>query len=226
MQSRRRFMTSASAGAVALIGGTSAPAEEGGPPETTTIRLELEDTPPRYVNCDAPIRLAKELLSAEGFADIRHVTTNAGLAYTQAFSRGEIDFGIMFAPNVVRRLDVGIPITALAGMHPGCFELFAHEHIRTFADLRGKRVGLGTGRGSTEQVFVSIMAAWVGVDPKTDIQWVTTDDVAEPLDLFVQGRTDAIWRTYPKRKTCARAGSVTWLWTWAGTSHSPIASAA
>jgi NitT/TauT family transport system substrate-binding protein len=76
-------------------------------------------------------------------------------------------------------------------MHPGCFELFAHEHIRTFADLRGKRVGLGTGRGSTEQVFVSIMAAWVGVDPKTDIQWVTTDDVAEPLDLFVQGRTDA-----------------------------------
>ena len=97
----------------------------------------------------------------------------------------------MFAPNVLRRLEAGIPITALAGMHSGCFELFAHEHIRTFTDLRGKRVGLGLGRGSVEQSFVSIMAAWVGVDPKTDIQWITTDDVAEPIDLFVQGRIDA-----------------------------------
>ena len=45
-QSRRGFMASASAGAIALIGGTSAPADEGAPPETTTIRVSLEDTPP------------------------------------------------------------------------------------------------------------------------------------------------------------------------------------
>ena len=72
-QSRRGFMAAASAGAVALIGGTSAPADEGGPPETTTIRLELEDVPPRFVNCDAPLRLTKELLLAEGFVDVRHI---------------------------------------------------------------------------------------------------------------------------------------------------------
>jgi NitT/TauT family transport system substrate-binding protein len=191
MQCRRRFMASAAVGAAALIGGTSAPADEGGPPETPTIRLHLEETPPDEVNCGAPIRLAKELLSAEGFADIRDVTTKAGLAYTQAFSRGEIDFGVMFPSGILRRLEAGIPITALAGMHSGCFELFAHEHIRTFTDLRGKRVGLGTGRGTVEEWFVSIMAAWVGLNPKTDIQWITTDDVAEPMDLFVQGRIDA-----------------------------------
>jgi NitT/TauT family transport system substrate-binding protein len=191
MQSRRRFMASASVGAAALIGGTSAsPADEGGPPETTTIRLSLEDASPQYVNCDAPLRLAKELLSAEGFADIRYIVDpSSELAYRREFSRGEIDFGIMFAPNIPRRLDAGVPITALAGMHSGCFELFAHEHIRTFSDLKGKRVGLGPG--SVKQSFVSIMAAWVGLDPKTDIQWITTGEVAEPIDLFVQGRTDA-----------------------------------
>src|SRR3954454_21183853 len=191
-QSRRGFMAAAAAGAVALIGGTSAPADEGGPPETTTIRLELEDVPPRFVNCDAPLRLAKELLSEEGFVDVRHILhPPTTLETTQAYSRGEIDFGVMFAPNLLRRLDAGIPITALAGMHSGCFELFAHEHFRTFTDLRGKRVGLGLGRGSVEQLFISIMAAWVGVHPKSDIQWITTDDVAEPIDLFVQGRIDA-----------------------------------
>jgi hypothetical protein len=87
MQSRRRFMASASVGATALIGGTSAPADEGGPPETTTIRLHLEDTPPDTVNCDAPLSLAKELLSAEGFADIRYVYGKPGLAYTPRRSR-------------------------------------------------------------------------------------------------------------------------------------------
>ena len=109
----------------------------------------------------------------------------------------------MFAPNLLRRLDAGIPITALAGMHSGCFELFAHEHIRTFTDLRGKRVGLGIGRGSVGQLFVSIMAAWVGVDPK-DIQWITTDDVAAPIDLFVQGRIDAYLAFVPEIARPAR----------------------
>src|SRR4051812_37795249 len=94
MQSRRRFMASASVGTAALISGTSAPADEGGPLETTTIRLRLEDTPPRNVNCDAPLRLAEDLLSSEGFTDIRYVHNKAGLAYNQAFTRGEIDFGV------------------------------------------------------------------------------------------------------------------------------------
>jgi hypothetical protein len=63
---------------VTLIGGTSAPADEGAPPETTTIRVRLEDginSGSDTVNCgDASLGLTKELLSAEGFADIRYVT--------------------------------------------------------------------------------------------------------------------------------------------------------
>jgi NitT/TauT family transport system substrate-binding protein len=80
----------------------------------------------------------------------------------------------------------------LAGVHPGCFGLFAHEPIRTFTDLTGKRVGIEDGLGSAAHLFVSIMAAHVGLDPQTDINWVTTDDVANPMELFVQGRIDAL----------------------------------
>ena len=47
-----------------------------------------------------------------------------------------------FAPAVVFRLDAGVPITVLAGVHAGCFELFAHEPIRTISDLKGKKVGV------------------------------------------------------------------------------------
>jgi NitT/TauT family transport system substrate-binding protein len=35
------------------------------------------------------------------------------------------------------------------------------------------------------------MAAHVGLDPDRDIQWITTDDVAAPMELFVRGEVDA-----------------------------------
>ena len=122
----------------------------------------------------------------------------AGPPYTQAFERGEIDFGFMFAPGAVRRLDAGVPITVLAGVHPGCFELFAHEHIRTFTDLKGKQVGINEGLGTAAHLYVSIMAAHVGLDPEKDINWVTTDDVASPMELFVQGKIDAYLAFVPE----------------------------
>ena len=104
----------------------------------------------------------------------------------------------MFAPGAVRRLDAGVPITVLAGVHPGCFELFAHEHIRTVADLKGKQVGIHEGPGSPQQLYVSIMAAHVGLDPQKDIKWITTDDVASPMELFVQGKIDAYLAFVPQ----------------------------
>jgi NitT/TauT family transport system substrate-binding protein len=56
---------------------------------------------------------------------------------------------------------------------------------------KGKQVGLGEPLGSASHVYVSIMAAHVGLDPKKDIKWITTDDVANPFDLFADGRVDA-----------------------------------
>jgi NitT/TauT family transport system substrate-binding protein len=142
--------------------------------------------------------MAQDLLRTEGFTDVQYVTVTGGPAYTQAFARGEIDFALMFAPGAVRRLDAGVPITVLAGVHPGCFELFAHESIRSVADLRGKQVGIDVPPGSTEQLYVSIMAAYVGLDPQKDINWVTTEDVANPMELFVRGKIDAYLAFVPQ----------------------------
>ena len=58
-------------------------------------------------------------------------------------------------------------------MHSGCYELFAHEPIRTISDLKGKRVGIRE-LGSGGHLFLAIMAAHVGLDPHKDIDWVAT----------------------------------------------------
>jgi NitT/TauT family transport system substrate-binding protein len=205
IQNRRDFLSTLSAaGATSIVGARTSLADEG-PPETTTIRIRVEDAPPLVVSgvaenalCTAPLYITDDLLRAEGFTEIRYVLVKSGLAYEQAFERGEIDFALSFAPGAVRRLDAGVPITVLAGVHPGCFELFVHAHIRTFTDLKGKQVGFNEGPGSAEHLYVSIMAAHVGLDPEKDINWVMTDDVASPIELFIQGKIDAYLAFVPE----------------------------
>ena len=203
--SRRDFLARA-----ALAAGTSvlcgrAPLADEGPPEVTSIRIRVEDAPPLVVGgvaenalCIAPTLITEELLRAEGFTDIRFVLVKNGHPYAQAFELGEIDFGLRFAPGAARSLDAGVPITVLAGVHPGCFALFVHEHIRTFTDLKGKRVGFNEGPGSAEQLYVSIMAAHVGLDPETDLDWVMTDEVASPIELFIHNKIDAYLAFVPE----------------------------
>ncbi len=108
--------------------------------------------------------VTEELLSAEGFTDIQYVRAAGGFSAPQMIAKGEVDFGASFAGAVVYHMDAGLPITALAGLHAGCFELFAHEPIRSISDLRGRRVGIQT-LSSSGHLYVSVMAKHVGLDP-------------------------------------------------------------
>ena len=184
MHTRRQFLTTASLAATAgLIGVPRVLAAEGSL-ETTTVRL-----PKSPAICIAPGYVVEELLRAEGFTDIRYVDLPTVFAPIEAVARGEIDLNLNYAINYVAAIDAGKPITLLAGVHVGCYELFGGEGIRTIADLRGKSVGVGE-LGSTGSLLVTMMAAHVGLDPAKDINWVT-DPKVKPIELFVQGKVDA-----------------------------------
>jgi NitT/TauT family transport system substrate-binding protein len=77
-----------------------------------------------------------------------------------------------YASNFVKAIDAGKPIALLSGLHVGCLELFAGDSVRTFADLKGKCVGI-QALGSTPHVLLTLIAAEVGLDPERDIRWVT-----------------------------------------------------
>ena len=49
----------------------------------------------------------------------------AGFGNARMVARGELDFAVNFVAAFVPLIDAGEPITVLAGVHPGCFELFA-----------------------------------------------------------------------------------------------------
>ena len=185
-QTRRRFLTGLSMAAAAnLIRVRSAAAGEGAL-ETTTVRLS------KIAGiCIAPQYVAEELLRAEGFSEIRYVETVAGTASTDALARGDIDLSLNFAAPLITVIDAGAPVTVLAGVHVGCFELFGNEGVRSITDLRGKSVGV-QGLGSSPYLFLAAMAAHVGLDPIKDINWVVSADPSiRPIELFAQGKIDA-----------------------------------
>ena len=184
VQTRRRFLTALSAaGAAGLIRTPRALAAEG-PPETTSVRFMRQPA-----ICHAPQFVVEDLLRAEGFTDIRYVEGASTGEINEAVASGKVDFNMHFAPQWVSAIDAGGAITVLGGVHVGCFELFGNEGIRSIADLKGRSVGVAA-LGSSYHLFVSVMAAHIGLDPVRDIRWVTSQSPT-PAELFADGKIDA-----------------------------------
>jgi NitT/TauT family transport system substrate-binding protein len=194
VQSRRHFLASASLATAAGLLGARGPLADEGPPETTTLRLQRG-----FTICLAPGQIAEELLRAEGFTDISYVDA-------ETVARGEADFAFQTAAWVVSRLDTGEPLTALAGVHSGCYELFAHEPIRAISDLNGRRVGIPQELGSSGHLLLASIASYVGLDHRTDIDWISnaTGDFMEP---FAKGEVDA-FLGFPPEPQALRARNI------------------
>jgi NitT/TauT family transport system substrate-binding protein len=187
--SRRDFLAGASSlGAASLLGLSSVAAAEP-PPETT--RLRIHEDP---LTCIAPQIVARELLYAEGFTEVRYVN------YPKETQRwppedllaGEVDITYSFTPTDIRFIDAGAPVVILAATHTGCVELVAGAHIRSTRDLKGKTIGIDTDT----KIFISMFAAYVGLDPQKDINWIFTP-FGDWVPLFSQGKIDAFMCSPP-----------------------------
>jgi NitT/TauT family transport system substrate-binding protein len=199
-QTRRRFLAGLSlAGAASLIRVPPGLAAEGAL-ETTTVRLSKNAG-----ICPAPQYVAEELLRAEGFTEIRYLEMVPGEASTVALARGNIDLTTTFAVPLITVIDAGAPVTVLAGVHVGCYELFAKPDIRSLTELTGKRVA------ADDPMLFKLIAAQVGLDPVKDIDWVlSTDPAVNPLELFAQGKIDAFlaFPPHPQELRARQVGHV------------------
>jgi NitT/TauT family transport system substrate-binding protein len=180
---RRRFLTTLSGvGVAALWNAVPSHAAEG-PLETARVRIQGASG----AICVAPQYVAEELLRDEGFTD---VNVNVANPYAGArFLRGDVDFAINFASSLIILDQAGARATILTGVHPACFALFGNDRVHKILDLKGKRVGVDH-MGGAAHVFLSIMVAYVGLDPVHDIDWVASPKVA-PMKLFAEGKVDA-----------------------------------
>src|SRR5262249_14294634 len=157
------------------------------PPET--IRIRLFDW---AGICIAPQFVAEELLKSEGFTDVQYVRigTGAGDEASVALASGAIDINSQFSAPTITRVEAGDPIVFLGGLHVGCFELFGTEQIRSVRDLKGKTVAI-PAVGSPHHAFLASMAAYVGLDPSRDINFVT-HPAHVSMQLLADGKIDGL----------------------------------
>ncbi len=187
--SRRRFLERVTlAGMAGLFGVRPRPVAAEPPPETARIRLV--DVP---LLCVAPQYLAEELLRAEGFTRIEYVKAESAPI---AVAAGDADMSQWGVPETIPLLDQQRPIVVIAGIHAGCWELFANDRVRAIRDLKGRRVAI-IDYGSGDHVLLSSMLAYVGIDPRKEIDWVLAPGLLGPIGLFEKGQVDAAFAFPP-----------------------------
>ena len=182
---RREFIGGLTlAGAAGFLGLGAEPAAAQAPPETKTVRFSNYPA-----ICIAPQWVAEEMLRAEGFTDIQYADVPDDISSGKFLAAGKCDFSIEAAPVIPAHIEANVPMVALAGIHSGCFELFAHEPTRTIRQLKGKRVSV-PAEGDERHIFVALMLGQVGLDPRKDVAWDFRPS-DQGLKLFIEGKVDA-----------------------------------
>ena len=192
---RRRLLRGLGAASLSLAGGSLLVgcANQVAPFFASRAADQLETTRIRLVRlngiCLAPQYVAEDLLRAEGFTDVQYVQTGVADPFP-GFAAGDIDIALAFAAPFIVQLEAGLPIVLLGGVHVGCFELFGTDSVRTIRDLKGKTVGV-PAIGGAHQIFLSSMAAYVGLDPRVDITWFVHAP-ADSAQVLTSGSVDAL----------------------------------
>ena len=86
--------------------------------------------------------VAEELLRAEGFTEVRYVPSAEGFSFPPMSHTDEL--ASAHVRGIVGRLSRGCRSADHGGVHSGCYELFAHEPVRTIGDLKGRKVSIST----------------------------------------------------------------------------------
>ena len=183
--SRRTFLSATSSLAAAALLGVPGASRAQPALETTKVRLGVAANV-----CNGPVLLAEQLLRLEGFTEVQYVDTLAQ-AGPNLVAAGHADFTQWDVSAMIQMLDTGAPVLILAGVHPGCQELFASERVRTVKDLKGKRIAV-TAMGNGDHIFIATILAYVGIDPKTEVTWVTGSELPDRMELFTKGKADAV----------------------------------
>lgn len=186
--SRREFMTKVGlAGTAAILGMATETAGAEQPLETTTLKMIYDPEIPAI--CYAAQYIAEDLLRAEGFNNVRYVKLFEG-SETKTLATGQADISADFAANLVVALDSGNPVTVLSGLHVGCTELVGTGRVKSVRDLRGKTIAIA-GFGGPDHTLMSIILAYVGLDPRKDVNWARHNP-AEWAKLLAEEKVDAL----------------------------------
>ena len=209
---RRRVLQSMAGFSLSLAGGSllAGCANQVAPFFSPSTGGQLETTRVRVSQipgiCIAPQYIAADLLKADGLTDVQYVQSAADPF--PGFASGAIDIAMAFVAPFIMQLDAGVPVVLLGGVHVGCFEVFGTDAVRAIRDLKGMTVGI-PGLNTAHHVFLASRAAYVGLDPRVDINW-RVHHPTESAQMLTDGNVDALigFPPVPQELRARRIGHV------------------
>ncbi|MBY0259444.1 TAXI family TRAP transporter solute-binding subunit [Methylobacterium sp.] len=96
------------------------------------------------------------------------------------------------ALGVEKGSETGLSVVAPVSASPGLFVVRADSPIRGVADLRGRRVALGTHASGLTVMGRSVLRG-SGIDPERAITPILLDRAGDGAAMVLDGRADALW---------------------------------
>ena len=94
------------------------------------------------------------------------------------------------------------------GESTSALEVFGNDRVRAIRDLKGKTVAVPL-QGGPQQVFLSTIAAYIGLNPHRDIKW-GVHSFPESMRLLSEGKVDAFLGFPPQPHELRRGRSGMW----------------
>jgi NitT/TauT family transport system substrate-binding protein len=191
---RRQFLAGTSALSAVTFLGVPGMSHAEPPPEVKKVRLFHAP-----VTCWAAHYLAEQFLHIEGFSQIEYVSdADRTVSGPIAAVSGKVDFATWDIPHMIQLIDSGKPLLVLSGVHAGCWELIANDRVRKLHELKGKTIAIW-GYGLGDHVLLSSILAYVGMDPRKDVEWLPSGvDYEANWQQFVEGKADAFMGFAPQ----------------------------
>jgi NitT/TauT family transport system substrate-binding protein len=128
--------------------------------------------------------------SQEGVA-VRLVFFQSGVQLMQSIIAGDTQIGMGSAPELVTAVNAGAKVRGVWGISNFMpYALIARPHIKTFADLKGKKIAVSS-RGSLSEFLFSYALKNKGMDPSRDVNYIAMGGVPTRFAAILSGAVDA-----------------------------------
>jgi NitT/TauT family transport system substrate-binding protein len=154
---------------------------------------------PLYLGVDEGVYakegLQVDLLEFRGGADL-----------IKAVVSGSVDVGVVALSEVSAGIDAGQPLKAFyAGFNIPDFDWYAVSSVKSFSELKGKRIGI-TQYGSSSDFITRYALSVNGADPSKDVQIIQAGPPATRLAAMQAGQLDVSIFSTPEKFLAADRG--------------------
>jgi NitT/TauT family transport system substrate-binding protein len=164
--------------------------------------MALETIPAAVIGVSVsiwPAIVAREkgFFKEEGL-DIDMITAGSSARSLQQVAAGVANFGSSSMVDTVRAIDSGAELKAFTNsLAVGTHSLIAAKSIKSFAELKGKRVMTG-GQGDTTNLWWKAAAKQNGLDPNKDVELLFSGSTSNRMSALFAGGIEATVLSTPQ----------------------------